>query len=88
MEYAAGLGEAEWELSLGELAGRVGEEPFRLADAVEAVKILRALRPGLGPADIRGLSVPFVARIVHEDRGTIATGMATMAIDMRQELSD
>jgi hypothetical protein len=77
MEYAAGFSEAEWELSLGELAGRVDEKGVRLADAVAAVKLLRALRPGLGPADIRGLSVPFVHQVILEDESGLFSGSVT-----------
>lgn len=80
MEYAAGLTEADWELSLGELAGRVGEKGVRLADAVAAVRLLQAVRPGIGPADIRGLSVPFVQQVVLEDRGGVASGVLTSPV--------
>jgi len=82
MEYAAGLGEDDWELSLGELAARVGEDPARLNDAVTAVRVLAGERTYVSPVDIRAASDPVVLRAVEADRGTIVSGFG---VDPSQE---
>jgi hypothetical protein len=53
MEYVAGLGEADWDEPMGELAERVGEKAARLADAITAVRVMRGERTyaGLGVPD-------------------------------------
>lgn len=76
MEYAAGLGEADLETHLGELAGRVGEKGVRLADAIAAVRVLRSAAPGAGPVDIRIASAPMVRQFAEEDRRGVASGLA------------
>lgn len=43
MERVAGLAPAGCELTLGELSDRWGEEPGRIADAVEALKLITLL---------------------------------------------
>jgi hypothetical protein len=49
MEYAASLGEADLDKTMGELAGSVGEPPERLADAVTAVRVMRGERTYVSP---------------------------------------
>jgi hypothetical protein len=83
MEYVAGLGEADWELSLGELGQRVGEPAERLADAVMAVRVMAGERTYVSVAvDIRATEDPVVRRAVLADRGTIVTGFG---VDTSQE---
>jgi hypothetical protein len=74
MEYAAGLGEDDWELSLGELARRVGEPAERLNDAVAAVRVMKGERTYVSPVDIRAVDDPVVQRAVLADLGTIVSG--------------
>ena len=82
MEYAAGLGEDDWELSLGELAARVGEPAERLADAVDAVRVMAGERTYVSPVDIRAAGDPVVHRAVLADRGTVISGFG---VDPSQE---
>ena len=82
MEYAAGIPEEERELSMGALAGRVGEDPARLADALTAVRVMRGERTYISPVDIRGATDRVVARAVLDDRGTIVSGFG---VDTSQE---
>lgn len=82
MEYVAGLNEADWELSLGELGQRVGEPPERLADAVTAVRVMKGERTYITPVDIRATEDPVVRRAVLADRGTIVSGFG---VDTSQE---
>lgn len=82
MEYAAGLGEDDWALSLGELASRVGEPPERLADAVMAVRVMAGERTYVSPVDIRAVDDPVVLRAAVADRGTIVSGFG---VDTSQE---
>jgi hypothetical protein len=75
MEYVAGLGEDDWELSLGELARRVGEDVLRLADAQAAVQVMKGERTYVSVAvDIRAAEDPVVLRAALADRGTIVSG--------------
>jgi hypothetical protein len=74
MEYAASLDGTPGETTMGELAGRVGEDPFRLADAVTAVRVLRGERTYVSAADIRATMHPAVRKAVEADRGTIVAG--------------
>jgi hypothetical protein len=74
MEYVAGLGEADWELSLGELGQRVGEPPERLADAVMAVRVMKGERTYISPVQIRAVDNPVVHKAMTDDAGTIVTG--------------
>ena len=73
MEYAAGLTEADSQLSLGELAGRVGEDPWRLADAVTAVRVLGGERTYVS-LEIRAEEEPVVRRALARDCGTTVSG--------------
>lgn len=83
MEYVAGLDEADWALSLGELARRVGEDPLRLADAQAAVQVMAGERTYVSVAvDIRATEDPVVRRAVLADRGTIVSGFG---VDTSQE---
>jgi hypothetical protein len=74
MEYAASLGEEDKTKLMGELAGRVGESPRRLMDAVVAVRVLRGERTYISPVDIRAVTDPAVRKAVEDDRGTITAG--------------
>lgn len=44
MEEVAALGPEDWELPLGVLGERWGEPAARVADAIDAVKVLRGER--------------------------------------------
>jgi hypothetical protein len=76
MEYAAGLGEDDQKLSMGELAGRVGESAERLADAVDAVRVMAGERTYITVADVRAATDPVVRRALDEDRGGVVSGSA------------
>lgn len=73
MEYAAGLTEADSQLSLGELAARVDEPAARLADAITAVRVLGGERTYIG-LEIRAEEEPVVRRALARDRGGMASG--------------
>lgn len=74
MEYAATLGPEDGEESVSALAGLVGEDPFRLLDAIAAVRVMAGERTYVSPVDIRAATDEVVARAVVADRGTIVTG--------------
>jgi hypothetical protein len=74
MEYAAGLAEQDQQLSMGELAGRVGEPAERLADAITAVRVLAGERTYVSPAEIRAEEEPVVRSALTRDRGGLASG--------------
>jgi hypothetical protein len=75
MEYAAAL-DPQDETSVGELARLVEEEPFRLMDACDAVRVMRGERTYLSPVDIRAVDDPVVRRAAEADRGGVASGSA------------
>lgn len=74
MEYAASFSAEEAEMSLGELARRVGEAPERLADAITAVRVVRGERTTVSPVDIRAQLHPAVRKALDADRGGVASG--------------
>lgn len=76
MEYAAGLSEEDRQLTLGELAARVSEDPARLADAVDALRVLAGERTyvSVSPVDVRALTDEVVRRARDDDRGGIVSG--------------
>ena len=76
MEYVAGLSlEEDGEASLAELARRIGEDdPFRLSDAIEAVKVVRGHSTDVNPASIRAVMHPLVRKALDADRGGVASG--------------
>jgi hypothetical protein len=76
MEYAAGLGEADREKTMGELAGPLGEKPERLMDAITAVRVMRGERTYIGPADIRAAGDPLVRQVLLDDQAGVASGLA------------
>jgi DNA-binding transcriptional MocR family regulator len=80
MAHVAGLGEADWERSLAELAARVGEPAGRFADAQAAVRVCRA-----GPVEILAVMHPLVRRAVDADRGGVASGGLGSMFDSSQE---
>lgn len=87
MEYAASLGEADWELSLSELAARVSEPAERLADAVTALRVMNGRRPYVMVSPVvflRAQSDPVVARAMEEDRGTIVSGAVLPPSDQEE----
>jgi hypothetical protein len=67
MEYAASLREEEWDKTMGELAGRVGETAERLSDAVIAVRALSGERTYVSVPEIRAQSDPVVRRALAAD---------------------
>jgi hypothetical protein len=69
VEYAASLTEDDLKEPLAQLAARAGTFPERLADALEAVKLIR-----LSPAEIRATMHPAVRKAVDGDRGGVASG--------------
>jgi hypothetical protein len=72
MEAVAGLSEADAQLSLGEVASRLGEpDPWRVADAITAVRVASGERTYI---EIRAQDQPVVAQALKDDRGTIVSG--------------
>jgi len=72
MEAVAGLSEADAQLSLGEVASRLGEpDPWRVADAITAVRVASGERTYI---EIRAQDEPVVARALEADRGTVVSG--------------
>jgi hypothetical protein len=51
MEEVASLPEADWDFPMGKLAQRWGEPVQRVADAIDAVKVLRGERTYITLAD-------------------------------------
>jgi hypothetical protein len=76
MEYAADLREEEWDKTMGELAGRIGETSQRLADAATAVRVLAGERTYVSAAEVRGRTDPVVRQALEKDRGGIASGFS------------
>lgn len=76
MEAVAGLSDAEAQVSLGELADRLGEpDPWRVADAITAVRVASGERTYI---EIRAEAQPVVRRALDADRGTVITGTAPL----------
>ena len=72
MESVAGLSEADAQLSLGEVAARLGEpDPGRVADAVTAVRVASGERTYI---EIRAEDDEVVRRALDEDRGGLVSG--------------
>ena len=88
VEYAAGLTEEDKQLSVAELARRVGQPLDRFLDAADAVKMLRGQVTYFSVASLRGAENPLVREADLADRGGVVTGMATAPLDMSQELPD
>lgn len=72
MEAVAGLSEADAQLSLGEVASRLGEPDVqRVADAIMAVRVASGERTYI---EIRAQDEPVLARALDDDRGSIVSG--------------
>lgn len=79
MEAVAGLSEADAQMSMGELAGRLGEpDPWRVADAATAVRVCNGERTyvSLSPVDIRAQDDEVVRRAREADRGGVVSGFS------------
>jgi hypothetical protein len=77
MEAVAGLSEADAQLSLGEVASRLGEpDPWRVADAITAVRVASGERTYI---EIRAEDDAVVQEALDADRGGIVTGTAPPA---------
>lgn len=75
MEAVAALPEADPQLTLGEIARRLGEPDIRrIADAIVAVRVASGERTYV---EIRAEAQPAVRQALDEDRGTIISGTAT-----------
>lgn len=76
MEYAAGLREEDWDLTMGELAARVSETAERLADAVTAVRVLGGERTYVTAVEVRAQTDPVVRQALAQDRSGVASGFS------------